>query len=145
METAVTMVTACSLSLDLVCVTVRERVCVYTVYTHNMYVFDGKPQGLCRQVGSDSLIPVLTDPPTDAVDIKTSKADLRSGSATSGQSLELRTDRRSDVSIGGVGSRCGGGGTCCCDVTQGQSSGSAGIWRLCPSAEPGTGDSSSSL
>ncbi len=51
--------------------------------------------------GSDSLIPVLTDPPTDAVDIKTSKADLRSGSATSGQSLELRTDRRSDVSTGG--------------------------------------------
>lgn len=35
------------------------------------------------------------------MDIKTSKADLRSGSATSGQSLELRTERRSDVSIGG--------------------------------------------
>lgn len=24
-----------------------------------MNVFDGKPQGLCRQVGSDSLIPTL--------------------------------------------------------------------------------------
>lgn len=101
METAVTMVTACSLSLYLACVTVQERVCVYTVYTHNMYVFDGKPWGRCRQVGSDSLIPMLTDPPTDTVDIKTSKADLRSGSATSGQSLELRTERRSDVSIRG--------------------------------------------
>lgn len=79
METAVTMVTACSLSLYLVCVTVQERVCVYTVY-----VFDSKPQGLGRrQAGSDSLIPMLTDPPIDAVDIKTSKADLRSGSATS--------------------------------------------------------------
>lgn len=102
METAVTMVTACPMSLYLVCVTVQERECVYTVYTHNMYVFDGEPRGLCRQVGSDSLIPVLTDPPTDSVDIKTSKADLRSGSATSGQqNPEFRTERRSDVSIGG--------------------------------------------
>lgn len=64
METAVTMVTACSLSLYLVCVTVQERMCVYIVYTHNMYVFDSEPQGLGRRrVGSDSLIPMLTDSP----------------------------------------------------------------------------------
>lgn len=136
METAVTMVTACSLSLYLACVTVQERVCVYTVYTHNMYVFDGKPWGLFA--GRLVVIvwsPCWLIPPTDTVDIKTSKADLRSGSATSGQSLELRTERRSDVSIRG--------GTWY-DVTQGWSSGSAGIWRLCPSTEPGTGGSSSS-
>lgn len=30
-------------------------------------------------------------------------------------------------------------------VTQSQSSGSADIWKLCPSVEPGTGDSSSFL
>lgn len=39
---------------------VQERECVYTVYTINKYVFDGKPQELCRQVGSNSLIPPLT-------------------------------------------------------------------------------------
>ena len=100
METAVAMVTACSLSLYLVCVTVQERVCVYTVYTHNMYVFDGRPQG-----GSDSLIPH-----TDAVHIKTSKADLRSGSATSGQSVALRTERRSDVFHRGWGPGTEGAG-----------------------------------
>lgn len=86
-----------SVFVSSVCVTVQKRVCVYTVYTHNMYVFDGKPRGFCRQVGSDRLIPMLTD----TVDIKTSKADLQSGSATSGQSLVLWTERRSDVSIGG--------------------------------------------
>lgn len=90
-----------SVSVSSVCNSPGESVCFYTVYTHNVYVFDGRPRGLCRQVGSDSLIPVLTDPPTDLVDIKTSKADLRSGSATSGQNLELRTERRSDVSTGG--------------------------------------------
>lgn len=76
--------------------------CLYCIYAQ--YVGVGKPRGLCRQVGSDRLIPMLTDPPTDAVDIKTSKADLQSGPATSGQSLELRTERRSDVFIRG-GSR----------------------------------------
>lgn len=103
-ETAVTMVTACSLSLYLVCVTVQERVCVSILFIRTMCMcLTASLWGLCRQVGSDSLIPVLTDPPTDAVDIKSSKADLRSGSATSGQSLELRTERRSDVSIWGRG------------------------------------------
>lgn len=41
------------------------------------------------------------------------------------------------------GSHCGGGWTY--DVTLERSFGSAGIWRLYPWAEPGTGDSSSSL
>lgn len=81
--------------------------CVSILY---MYVFDGEPRGLCRQVGSDSLIPMLTDPPTDAVDIKTSKADLRSGSATSGQSPELWTGRRSDVFHQGWGPVTAGAG-----------------------------------
>lgn len=100
METAVTMVTACSLSLYLVCVTVQERVCVYTVYIRTICMCLSASRG-ALQAGrySDGLIPVLTDPPTDAGDIKTSKA----GSATSGQSLELRTERRSDVCHQGRG------------------------------------------
>lgn len=58
METAVTMVTACLLSLYLVCVTVQERVCVSILYLYAQYVFDGS-LGLCRQTGSYSLIPPL--------------------------------------------------------------------------------------
>lgn len=84
-EIAVAMVTAGSLSL--VCVTVQGRVCLFCMYAT---VF-GRPLALCRQVGSEGSIPMLTDltpvlllsPPTDTVDIKTSKADLWSGSATS--------------------------------------------------------------
>lgn len=89
-----------SVSVSSVCNSPGESVCLYCIYAQYVCVFDGKPQGLCRQVGSDGLIPTLAD----TVDIKTSKADLRSGSATSGQSLELQTERRSDVSIWGRGS-----------------------------------------
>lgn len=54
-------------------------------------IYCGRPLALCRQVGSDGLIPLLTDlrsvlalsPPVVAVDTKTSKADLQSGSTTS--------------------------------------------------------------
>lgn len=55
--------------------------------------------------------------------------------------MELHTDR-SCIFTGGEGSGGNGGET---GVTLKWSSGSAGIWRLCPSAEPGTDDSSSSL
>lgn len=80
---------------------------------------------------------------------KTVEADLQSDSATCGQGQERRADRRPDVSVACSG---GGGGWGSCyggswshGVTQDQSSGSADIWKLCPSVEPGTGDSSSFL
>lgn len=45
--------------------------------------------------------------PIDTVDMKASEAGLRSGSATSGQSLQLHTER-SDVIQTGGGVRCTG-------------------------------------
>lgn len=100
--------------------------------------FDGKLQGVSRQVGSDWF-----DPPL--LISKTVEADLQSDSATSGQDQERRADGRPDVSVAcsGGGSRYGGSWSH--GVTQDQSSGSADIWKLCPSVEPGTGDSSSFL
>lgn len=67
----------------------------------NMYVFDGKLQGFGGRLVVITFISTLTD----TVDIKTSKDDLQSGSATSAQSPVVWTGRRSDASMGG-----GGGG-----------------------------------
>lgn len=60
--------------------------------------FDGKLQGVSRQVGSDWF-----DPPL--LISKTVEADLQSDSATSGQGQERRADGRPDVSVA-----CSGGG-----------------------------------
>lgn len=60
--------------------------------------FDGKLQGVSRQVGSDWF-----DPPL--VMSKTVEADLQFDSATSGQGRERRADGRPDVSV-----VCSGGG-----------------------------------
>lgn len=61
--------------------TVQEYVCELYLRS-GMYVLNGRPLALCRQFGSDGLIPVLTDlrsvlvlsPPIDTVDSKTSKS-----------------------------------------------------------------------
>lgn len=50
--------------------------------------YDGKSQRLCRQIGSDPLPPAI---------LRYLGADLPSDSATCGRSLELQTDRRSNV------------------------------------------------
>lgn len=50
--------------------------------------YDGKSQRLCRQIGSDPLPPTI---------LRYVGADLPSDSATCGRSLELQTDRRSNV------------------------------------------------
>lgn len=76
--------------------------------------------------------------------LKSVEADLQSDSATSGQGQECRADGRPDVSVACSGGSCYGG-SWSHGVTQDQSSGSADIWKLCPSVEPGTGDSSSFL
>lgn len=109
--------------------------CAYTL--EMIKCFDSKLQGLSRQVGSD-----WSDPPLLILRLLKLICNLiqlhllraRSAGPTGGLMFPLLA----------VGGSCYGGGWSH-GVTQDQSSGSADIWKLCPSVEPGTDDSSSFL
>lgn len=80
--------------------------CLHCIYAQYLLVGQQASWGLCRQVGSDGLIPTLTDLRSVLVlsrPVDTSGAGLQSGSATSGQSLKLCPER------GGLTFLLGGG------------------------------------